>query len=158
MKSTIIWIVILAVIALGLFAWDSQRQWQPQTQAQVTLRQVDLRIETQAGQKHMIRTEIADTAQSVSTGMMYRTSMPAGTGMLFVLPQPSDVQFWMKNTLVPLDMVFIDENRVIQKIHANAIPHDETLIPAGGLVSYVLEIPSGSAAEMGISVGDKIFY
>lgn len=158
MKNLVIGIIVLGVIAIGLTLWQGQQAWQPLSQAQTGLAQVDLRIETQSGQNHMFRTEIADTARAITTGMMHRPEMPPMTAMLFVFPQPGEVSFWMKNTLVPLDMLFIDAGGVIRHIHVNARPQDETLIPSQGPVKYVLEIPGGTVEQLKITPGDKIFY
>ena len=159
MKKLIIGIIILIVLAFGLLSyWRWQESWQPLGHAQATLRQVDVRIETQGGQSHVFKTEIADTPQAITTGMMFRTDMPAMTAMLFVFYQPMEVSFWMKNTLVPLDMLFIDAEKTIHHIHTNAVPHDETLIPSRGPVRYVLEVPAGTVDQLRLSVGDKIFF
>ena len=76
--------------------------------------------------------------------------------MLFVYPRPQFAAFWMKNTLIPLDMLFIDERGRAKAIHSNAIPGDETLIPGGNGVLAVLEINGGLAKALGIGVGAEM--
>lgn len=95
--------------------------------------------------------EVADTVQNRATGLMNRESMEQFTGMLFVYPEPTNVAFWMRNTLIPLDMLFVDENGVVQKIHENAIPLDETSIPGGDNIKFVFEINGGLAKALNIA-------
>ena len=100
--------------------------------------------------------EIADEPQEQAIGLMNRESMAFSAGMLFVYPRPQPISFWMRNTLIPLDMVFIDAQGVVQHIHANAVPLDETPIPGGDAVLSVLEINGGLAAALGITVGSHV--
>lgn len=100
--------------------------------------------------------ELALNNEDRARGLMYRRQMDDFAGMLFVFPDVKEAAFWMKNTLIPLDMIFIDENGIIQNIHSNAIPGDLTRIDAGQPVKAVLEINGGMAQKAGISVGNKI--
>ncbi|PYG31875.1 DUF192 domain-containing protein [Pelagimonas varians] len=100
--------------------------------------------------------DVADTRSSRAQGLMNVPFMPASRGMLFVYEYPQKVAFWMKNTLIPLDIIYIDENGVVASIQANAIPGDVTPLPGEGLVQYVLEINGGMAADMGILPGVQI--
>lgn len=97
--------------------------------------------------------EVADDAVERSQGLMNRESMPRSVGMLFVYEFPQRVAFWMRNTLIPLDMIFLDKTGTVQRIHENAIPLDETAIPGGDSIQYVLEINAGLAARYGINEG-----
>jgi uncharacterized membrane protein (UPF0127 family) len=106
---------------------------------------------TNAVQRFSIET--ADTDVTRSKGLMFREAMPMSSGMLFVYAQPKHAYFWMKNTLIPLDMVFADETGLVTKVHSNAIPHDLTPIDGGDGVKFVLEINAGLAARMGIVPG-----
>lgn len=76
--------------------------------------------------------------------------------MLFVYDRPQRVSFWMRNTLIPLDMIFMDEAGRVTRVHENAIPLDETGIPGGDEVQYVLEINGGLASRLGIDVGSEL--
>ncbi|WP_372992451.1 DUF192 domain-containing protein [Sulfitobacter sp.] len=100
--------------------------------------------------------EIADDAAERGRGLMFRESMPASTGMLFIYDKPQRASFWMRNTLIPLDMLFIDSHGVVKHIHHNAIPHDETPISGGDNLLSVLEINGGLAKRMGITVGSEL--
>ncbi|WP_245622346.1 DUF192 domain-containing protein [Litoreibacter arenae] len=100
------------------------------------------------------RVEIADDAQERATGLMNRKSLPTLSGMLFVYERPQPLAFWMRNTLIPLDIIFVEPTGRIAKIHPNAVPLDETPIPGGDGLSHVLEIGGGLAARFGISEGD----
>lgn len=100
-----------------------------------------------------LRIELADTAAERAKGLMFRESMPNSAGMLFVYDHPQSVAFWMKNTLIPLDMIFADESGTVTHVHENAVPRDETAIPGGDKVQFVLEINGGLAKRLGISEG-----
>ncbi|WP_375227993.1 DUF192 domain-containing protein [Roseobacter sp. S98] len=100
--------------------------------------------------------EIADDRSERARGLMHRESMPAAAGMLFIYPQPQSLSFWMRNTLIPLDMLFIDPGGVVQHIHHRAVPLDETPIPGGNGLTHVLEINGGMAEALGITVGSQV--
>lgn len=100
--------------------------------------------------------EIARDENERGRGLMYRKSLGANSGMLFLFPAPVIPSFWMKNTLIPLDMVFIDEKGLILDIHNRAIPHNLTPITPSGPVKAVLEINGGQAERLGLRVGDPI--
>ena len=103
--------------------------------------------------------EIADTKEKMYHGLMGRTSLDENTGFLFdvsLVPQDMDVAMWMKDTLIPLDMVFIDENGEVFYIHENAQPNDETPIYPPKRPRIVLEVNGGQVAKYSIKVGDTI--
>lgn len=100
--------------------------------------------------------EVADDPQERSQGLMFRESMATGAGMLFVYERPQRAVFWMKNTLIPLDMIFADATGTVTRVHSNAIPHDETGIDGGEGVKYVLEINGGLAERFGIEPGTEL--
>ncbi len=100
--------------------------------------------------------EVADTPQARSRGLMHRQSMPTMAGMIFFYPAPQNVAFWMRNTLIPLDMIFADRRGVVRRVHANAVPLDETSIPGGPNIQSVLEINGGMAARLGIGPGTQL--
>jgi uncharacterized membrane protein (UPF0127 family) len=97
--------------------------------------------------------ELADDGAERSQGLMFRESMDPGSGMLFVYETPRRAQFWMKNTLIPLDMIFADATGTVTRVHANAVPGDLTPIDGGEGVRFVLEINGGLAARLGIAPG-----
>ncbi len=100
--------------------------------------------------------EVADEPQERAQGLMFVESMPTLSGMLFVYEAPQRASFWMRNTLIPLDMLFADETGLITRIHPEAIPGDETPIDGGNDVTAVLEINGGLAARLGIAEGDTL--
>jgi hypothetical protein len=116
----------------------------------------NLRIVTHDGHVHKFKVEIADNFASRERGLMFRKSLAPDAGMLFDFKTPQDVQFWMKNTLIPLDMLFIDEHGVVLNVAADAVPLSEANIPSAGPVLGVLEIKGGRAAELGLKAGDVV--
>lgn len=100
--------------------------------------------------------EIADDDAERNQGLMFRESMAKSSGMLFVYDSPRPLSFWMRNTLIPLDMIFIDARGVVKHIHHNAVPLDETPIFGGNNLTTVLEINGGLARAMGITVGTEV--
>jgi len=100
--------------------------------------------------------EIADTPQTQAQGLMFRESLPAAHGMLFVYERPGSPAFWMKNTLIPLDMLFVTPDGRVQHVHPMAVPGDLTPIPGGDGVLAVLEIRGGLAGAIGIAPGDEM--
>jgi uncharacterized protein len=116
-----------------------------------------LTIESRGG-THSFSVEIVDTPETRAQGLMYREALAPDTGMLFDFKESRPVSFWMRNTLIPLDMIFITAEGLVANVHAQARPHDPTSIPSDGPVMFVLEIPGGRAAELGIAAGDKVVH
>ena len=100
--------------------------------------------------------ELADEPAEQAKGLMFREKMATSAGMLFVFPAPKHASFWMKNTLIPLDMIFADAAGRVTRVHAMAVPGDETPIDGGEGVSMVLEINGGLAARLGIAPGSEL--
>lgn len=98
--------------------------------------------------------ELADDAEERARGLMFRESLPSSAGMLFLYETPRRATFWMKNTLIPLDMIFADATGRVTRVHSNAVPQDETPIDGGEGVRAVLEINGGLAERLGIAPGD----
>lgn len=114
-----------------------------------------LAIETQDGDRLFV-VEIVDTDRTRAKGLMNRTDLARDHGMLFDFKREKPVSFWMKNTLIPLDMLFANAEGTIIHIHPNAKPHDESPIRSGAPILAVLEINGGLAAELGIRPGDRM--
>ncbi len=116
-----------------------------------------LSIETQQGAVS-VSVEVAATPETRETGLMNRTELAPDAGMLFVYPPDRAIALWMKNTLIPLDMLFIDDAGVIQFIKHEAQPHDLTPVPGptGIAARAALELNGGRAAALGIVLGDRI--
>jgi hypothetical protein len=100
--------------------------------------------------------EVADDPAERAQGLMNRPTMPASAGMLFLYDAPQRATFWMKNTLIPLDMIFLDDTGTVTRIHENAVPLDETTIDGGEGVVAVLEVNGGLAAAIGITEGSQL--
>ncbi|MEM9733020.1 MAG: DUF192 domain-containing protein [Pseudomonadota bacterium] len=100
--------------------------------------------------------ELADDPDSRQTGLMNRRSMADKTGMLFRFNRTEEIAMWMKNTFIPLDMVFMDEAGKITHIHYNAVPQSLDIISSNGPVRYVLEINAGEAKAHGLQVGSSM--
>jgi uncharacterized membrane protein (UPF0127 family) len=115
--------------------------------------QLDLRWQ---GGKARFTVELADTEPSRAKGLINRDSMAASAGMLFVYDTPRRATFWMKNTLIPLDMIFADVQGRVTNVHANAKPQDTTTIDGGDNVKFVLEINGGLARRLGIVQGAEM--
>ena len=99
--------------------------------------------------------EIADTEAQRERGLMFRTSLAPDAGMLFDYHQEQQAAFWMQNTLIPLDMIFIAADGTVKTIHVNARPMDPTSIPSEVPVRFGVEIAGGRSQEIGLKVGDK---
>ena len=127
----------------------------PARAAPPALRTEPLEIVTRQGVRHFT-VEIADTDQARERGLMFRKHLAGGEGMLFDFKTPQPVAFWMKNTLIPLDMLFIAPDGRVVSIARRATPMSETPIASGGEVLGVLEIRGGRAAEIGVRPGDRV--
>lgn len=99
---------------------------------------------------------VADDSAERARGLMFVEDMPESAGMLFIYGVSRPVSFWMKNTYIPLDMIFIDARGVVKKVHANAVPHDTTGISSDVPVRSVLEINGGLAQKIGIVPGTRV--
>lgn len=117
-----------------------------------------LQIVTQAGEKFEYEIDLAITEKEQSQGLMYRNEIAENYGMLFVYPRNSEQRFWMKNTLIPLDMIFIKDDGVIHRIEENTKPLDLTPIASQGRIKAVFEIRGGQSSERGIKAGDKVSH
>lgn len=121
------------------------------------LDQVPLTITSSNGE-HRFTVEVARTPEEQAQGLMNRNSVPPDRGMIFPYDPPAQVSFWMKNTLVPLDMIFIGADGKIGRIAANTTPMALDPVASIDPVSAVLEVAGGRAAELGIKQGDKVSW
>ena len=107
---------------------------------------------------HLFSVEIADNEADRAKGLMYRKELPEGRGMLFDFQHDQDVSFWMENTYIPLDMIFIRGDGRILRIAENTEPLSTRLIGSGGAVRGVLEVIGGTARKLGIAPGDRVAF
>ncbi|MBA3668036.1 MAG: DUF192 domain-containing protein [Sphingomonas sp.] len=119
------------------------------------LEQIALTITTR-GKPHRFTVEVARSAEEQATGLMNRSALAPDRGMIFPFEPPRPASFWMKNTLIPLDMIFIRADGSIANVEANTVPLSLEPVNSVGQVQAVLEIAGGRAAELGIEAGDKV--
>ena len=116
-----------------------------------------LTIQTAKG-KEKFQVEVADDDQERSTGLMHRTDLALDRGMVFDFETPRVVSFWMRNTFIPLDMIFIAADGTIRTIAENTIPHNDKGVSSRVAVTGVLELQAGASAKLGINPGDKVTH
>jgi uncharacterized protein len=114
-------------------------------------------IKTETGD-HNYDIEVATTDQERAIGLMYRRSLPENSGMLFLYDRPQPAAMWMKNTFIPLDMIFIAPDGTVQRIETYTEPFSTRSIESGGNVVGVLELNAGQADKIGLKRGDKVIY
>ncbi|BCX16982.1 MAG: hypothetical protein KatS3mg117_0664 [Geminicoccaceae bacterium] len=140
--------LVLAVVAGAAVGRPARAQRRPELQR-------TLEIVTRIGTVSFT-IELAITPDELARGLMFRASLPERHGMLFDFGREQEVAFWMRNTLIPLDMLFIGADGVVRHLHENATPLSEEAIPSRYPVRAVLEIAGGSARRLGIAVGDRV--
>lgn len=119
------------------------------------LEKLPVRLTTSDGRTHVYTAEVARTPEEQAQGLMYRRAMPRDAGMLFPMAPPRAASFWMRNTYLPLDIIFISpEGRVLNV--AQGEPLNETPVEAVGLTGAVLELNQGEAARIGLKPGDQV--
>lgn len=144
---------LLAALTVGIGAGVSVRP----AKAQAGSKLETVEIVTGRGRSRF-QVEIAATRAEQARGLMFRKSLAPDRGMLFIYKRPQPAAYWMKNTLIPLDIIYIQPDGRILSIVRNARPGDETPLPSGGLVLGVLELAGGRAAQLGILPGDRVLH
>ena len=146
-------LVSSALVAAPAQAWQAKPK--PAAAAAPSAKLDTVEILTSRG-RAKFTVELAVTKAEQERGLMFRKSLAPDRGMLFPYNPPQRAAFWMKNTLIPLDILYIAPDGRVLSIARNAVPHDETPIPSGGVIRAVLEIPGGRAAQLGILPGDRV--
>jgi uncharacterized membrane protein (UPF0127 family) len=141
-------------LLLVLLVWPAAAQLPPPTQLQHFATSA-LTILTAQGPQHFT-IELAETPAQMEQGLMFRRTMPPDVGMLFIYNTPTVATMWMRNTLIPLDMLFVDGQGRIVNIHQRAVPQTLDVIAAGAPVRAVIELNGGTAARLGIAPGDRV--
>jgi uncharacterized protein len=154
------WIVALFIAALvGVTGWslttNLARERQKETAVQSRLERFEIAT---SGGKQVFQVEVMRTPEEKAKGLMFRQFLPDDRGMLFDFEREQPVSMWMRNTYIPLDMLFIRADGTVHHVHARAQPLDETPIPSNGNVRFVLEINGGAAAKLGLKAGDKVSH
>jgi uncharacterized membrane protein (UPF0127 family) len=148
--------ILLTAAVTALVPHALRAQGPDATKPQPELPKEKLVIVTRDGASHEFEVEMALTPDQQTVGEMFRTSIPDNGGMLFDWGRPRESQMWMRNTLVPLDMVFIEQNGRIRSIAENTIPQSLAIIDSHGPVRATLELKGGITAKLGIRVGDTV--
>lgn len=153
-------IVLSTLVAAGLCIAAPDQTLRAQTedpmQAQPELPKEKLTIVTKDGQHHAFNVEMAKTIEQQTVGLMFRKEIPADGGMLFDWGTPRESTMWMRNTVSPLDMVFINADGSIRRVAENTVPESLAEIPSGGPVRATLELAAGTARRLNIHPGDKV--
>lgn len=118
---------------------------------------VPLTVTTASG-PHVFKVEVAATPGEQERGLMFRTVMGADEGMIFPMDPPRRTAFWMKNTVIPLDLIFIGADHKVLNVIANAVPYDLAQLPSDGAAAGVLELNGGRAAQIGLKTGDTVSW
>jgi uncharacterized protein len=142
---------LLALAPAGALAQEEEP-----TGPQPVLPKQQIVIVSNGGQRHTFNVEMATTLEEQTTGLMFRKTVPPDGGMLFVWDSPRASQMWMKNTFVPLDMVFIRADGTIDSIAEDTVPHSLRVVSSHGPVVATLELAGGTTERLGITVGDKV--
>jgi uncharacterized membrane protein (UPF0127 family) len=128
-----------------------------QGQSAAGLAQTTLCI-TSGAKTRAFTVEVAGSSMEQAKGMMFRTELADNAGMIFPFPQPKPASFWMKNTVIPLDIIFVRPNGTIESIAENTVPYSTMPVTSGEPVGAVLELRGGLTAELGIAAGDKVVW
>src|SRR5262249_54743244 len=140
--------LVAAAIAANLFAFAAGAQLQRFATSELTI--------VSATGPHRFTVEVAETPEQMQQGLMFRRNMAADAGMLFDYKTPTVATMWMRNTLIPLDMLFVDAQGRIVNAHQRAVPQSLDMIAAAAPVRAVIELNGGTAARLGIAPGDQV--
>jgi uncharacterized protein len=142
--------VLLAILAAGRAGDAQPAKSQANAGAVVTI--------VSANGKHRFTVELAETPAQMERGLMFRRELAPDAGMLFDFKTPTMATMWMRNTLIPLDMLFVDGQGRIVNIHERAVPQSDAIIAAAAPVRAVIELNGGTAARLGIRPGDRVLF
>ncbi len=144
--SLVIILIVILLLAVIFISWNSEDK---------------MGVVSVSFNGVQINAEVADTSAETEKGLMYRESLGNKEGMLFIFEKEKETSFWMKNTLIPLDMIFLNENKEVVNIVEGASPcnsSDCILYPSEVPVKYVIEVNAGFVEENGIEIGDKVEF
>jgi len=147
--------VLLTLIAFGLLCFWAV-SFEMHARGQGMLPRENLTIINAKGDRRVFIVELAVTPEQQEKGLMYRRSLAQSAGMLFVFPKPRIVDFWMRDTVLPLDMLFIRKDGIVDSIAANAVAYSEANIFSAGPVIATLEVPAGTAARLDLQPDNKV--
>lgn len=147
-------LLLLGSLLAPILAWAQPGVNQPQPRLPIQ----DLTIVTRDGTRHVFHTEMALQPDQQMVGMMFRTSMAPDDAMLFDWGAPRESSMWMRNTLIPLDMIFIAADGRVHRIHERAVPQSLATIDSRGPVRATLEVQGGTAERLNLRVGDRVIH
>jgi uncharacterized membrane protein (UPF0127 family) len=145
---------ISGAVFAALLSFSAWQSWGAQAEA---LEKHPLSFITSSG-KHAITVEVADEEQERNLGLMFRRSLGDDEGMIFLYKEEQIITMWMKNTYLPLDMIFVRKDGIIHRIERDTEPFSESVISSGAEVLAVIEMKAGSAGRLGLKPGDKVDY
>ena len=158
-------LIAFGILILGMFscvskAPSSEKTTQEEVNSEITFEQEgNLTFTREDSVITDIAIEIAETEAAITQGLMYRKSMSFDKGMLFIFPNSETRSFWMKNTSIPLDIIYVNSNMEIVSIKSHTTPFSTDSVPSDGKVAqYVVEVNAGFAGKYGIREGDKISF
>jgi len=157
-KNKIVIAGLVTAVALLFFCQQASAASGWLAKNEVQFKKSNLVIKTMTGHEHNFVVEVALTEEQHDRGLMFRREVPSGTGMLFVFNPSRPVAMWMKNTYVPLDMLFVREDGAIIKIIEKTVPMDLTALNSDSPVAGVIEMKGGEAVRLGINIGDLVMY
>jgi uncharacterized membrane protein (UPF0127 family) len=158
MRGTLLSALALALAACSPNSGEAgaqSTQSSPSVHPVSGLQVIPLRV-IHGGKTLTFRVELAGSVEEQAKGLMFRTQMGPDEGMIFPFNPPRGASFWMRNTVIPLDLIFVGSDGRILNIAANAVPYDEQPLLSDGPVKAVLELNGGRAAELGIVPGDRV--
>lgn len=147
---------VFSLIVLVVALWGAPAA--AQSGSLVTFETGELSIETARGEAHSFQVEIAKSPAQRAQGLMFRRQMAADSGMLFLFGGSQERAMWMKNTFIPLDMLFIDEGGRIVRIEQRTVPQSLRAIRSGRPVTAVLELNAGTTSRLTIEPGDRVIH
>lgn len=157
--SIVRWSVALVVLLAGVFLlvrpFDGPAQ---ETLAQSTFETSTLAVETAGGERHEFNVELALTPDQRARGLMFRETLAPDAGMLFVYERDQRIAMWMKNTPLPLDMLFLHRDGTVESIATRTVPFSERTVRSRGDVRAVLELNAGTADRLGVAPGDRVVH
>jgi uncharacterized membrane protein (UPF0127 family) len=151
------WLPIVVVLAIACQHDDGPHTMPPPEVAKPSVNGAKVVITTPSGDLS-VNVEVVSTDAKIERGLMYREHLPPDDGMLFLLPIEKDWSFWMHNTLIPLDIIFIRKDMTIAGFVANAEPRTDTLRKVGEPSVYVLEVNGGYCAQHGVAAQQKVRF
>ena len=145
-------------LTLVALSWAIDNARAQQNRLPVTFERTEISVETTSGMRHLFQVELAVTREQFGQGLMFRRELAEDAGMLFILPRPQTISMWMKDTYLPLDMLFLDSKGQIVKLVERTIPLSADTIPSNRPVKGILEVNGGTAARLGLAVGDRVMH